>query len=186
MARVLVNAAGPWVKRVMERTSPRVPSPPIELVQGTHVVVRDTPSRGIYYVESPRDGRAIFVMPWHGNMLVGTTESRFRGDPDAVHPLRPRSTISSASCATISRATHGYRCAISSILSRACVCCQPAQVTPSIVHAKRCWSAIDRIIRACSASTAASSPDTARPLSTSWDESAVHSRSYECALIPGR
>ena len=87
VARVLVNAAGPWVKRVMERTSPRVPSPPIELVQGTHIVVRDTPSRGIYYVESPRDGRAIFVMPWHGNMLVGTTESRFRGDPDTVHPL---------------------------------------------------------------------------------------------------
>jgi glycerol-3-phosphate dehydrogenase len=87
VTRVLVNAAGPWVKRVMERISPRVPSPPIELVQGAHIVVRDTPTQGIYYVESTRDGRAIFVMPWHGNMLVGTTESRFRGDPDTVHPL---------------------------------------------------------------------------------------------------
>ena len=85
--RVLVNAAGPWVKRVMERIAPRVPSPTIELVQGTHIVVRDTPTQGIYYVESPRDGRAIFVMPWRGNMLVGTTESRFRGDPETVHPL---------------------------------------------------------------------------------------------------
>jgi glycerol-3-phosphate dehydrogenase len=26
-------------------------------------------------------------MPWHGNMLVGTTETRFRGDPEDVHPL---------------------------------------------------------------------------------------------------
>ena len=49
--------------------------------------MRDTPTQGIYYVESPRDGRAIFVMPWRGNMLVGTTESRFRGDPETVHPL---------------------------------------------------------------------------------------------------
>ena len=87
IARVLVNASGPWVKRAMERISPRVPSPTIELVQGTHIVVRDSPPRGIYYVESPRDGRAIFVMPWHGSMLVGTTETRFRGDPDAVEPL---------------------------------------------------------------------------------------------------
>jgi glycerol-3-phosphate dehydrogenase len=86
-ALVLVNAAGPWVRRVMERIAPRVPAPRIELVQGTHIVVRDSVSRGIYYVESPRDGRAIFVMPWHGQMLVGTTETRFRGDPDEVHPL---------------------------------------------------------------------------------------------------
>jgi glycerol-3-phosphate dehydrogenase len=41
----------------------------------------------VYYVESPRDGRAIFVMPWRGGTLVGTTETRYRGDPDAVHPL---------------------------------------------------------------------------------------------------
>src|SRR5262249_29518335 len=27
------------------------------------------------------------VMPWRGNVLVGTTETRFRGDPDGVQPL---------------------------------------------------------------------------------------------------
>jgi len=86
-ARVLVNAAGPWVKRVMDRVTPAVNSPRIELVQGSHIVVLDALLQGIYYVESPRDGRAIFVMPWRGNMLVGTTETRFRGDPDGVQPL---------------------------------------------------------------------------------------------------
>jgi len=86
-ARVLVNAAGPWVKRVMERITPRIATPPIELVQGSHVIVRDFVEQGIFYVESPRDGRAIFIMPWHGHMLVGTTETRFRGDPDGVQPL---------------------------------------------------------------------------------------------------
>jgi glycerol-3-phosphate dehydrogenase len=43
--------------------------------------------KGIYYVESPSDGRAVFVMPWRGSMLVGTTETPYPGEPDQVHPL---------------------------------------------------------------------------------------------------
>jgi glycerol-3-phosphate dehydrogenase len=42
---------------------------------------------GIYYVESPTDGRAVFVMPWAGATLIGTTETPYRGDLDLVHPL---------------------------------------------------------------------------------------------------
>jgi len=86
-ATVLVNAAGPWVNEVAQRITPAITVPNIELVQGSHIVVPGEPRRGIYYVESPRDGRAVFVMPWHGNTLVGTTETRFRGDPDHLHPL---------------------------------------------------------------------------------------------------
>lgn len=86
-AKVLVNAAGPWAIEVAHRITPAIPVPPVELVQGSHIVVAGEPRRGIYYVESPRDGRAVFVMPWQGNTLVGTTETRFRGDPDHVHPL---------------------------------------------------------------------------------------------------
>jgi glycerol-3-phosphate dehydrogenase len=37
-------------------------------------------------VESPRDGRAIFVMPWQQKWMIGTTETRFRGDPGTVTP----------------------------------------------------------------------------------------------------
>jgi glycerol-3-phosphate dehydrogenase len=86
-ARVLVNAAGPWAAEVAHRVSPAIAVPRVELVQGSHIIVPGEPRRGIYYVESPRDGRAVFVMPWHGHTLVGTTETRFRGDPDQVHPL---------------------------------------------------------------------------------------------------
>jgi glycerol-3-phosphate dehydrogenase len=87
-ARVLVNAAGPWANRVLERIEPQPPQQEIELIQGSHIVVRGQVERGIYYVECPRDGRAIFVMPWKGETMVGTTETRFRGDPDRVQPLR--------------------------------------------------------------------------------------------------
>lgn len=86
-ASTLVNAAGPWASQVAAHIRPVRDVPPIELVQGTHILLPRKLERGIYYVESPRDGRAIFVMPWRGQTLVGTTETRYRGDPDHVRPL---------------------------------------------------------------------------------------------------
>lgn len=86
-AKVLVNAAGHWANDVLERVQPGVPIMPIERVQGTHIVVTGKLEKGFYYVESPRDGRAVFVMPWYGDILVGTTETRFHGDADRVRPL---------------------------------------------------------------------------------------------------
>ena len=87
-AKVLVNAAGPWVNHALRLITPSPPLRLIELVQGTHLVLPGQVTRGIYYVESPRDGRAVFVMPWYGETLVGTTETRYRGDPAAVKPLQ--------------------------------------------------------------------------------------------------
>ncbi|HEY7840348.1 MAG TPA: FAD-dependent oxidoreductase [Gammaproteobacteria bacterium] len=85
-ARVLVNAAGPWVNRVAERITPAPPRQDIDLVRGTHIVVRGGLEHGIYYLESPGDGRAVFAMPRSGQTLVGTTEAIYDGDPQLVSP----------------------------------------------------------------------------------------------------
>ncbi|SCX79192.1 glycerol-3-phosphate dehydrogenase [Nitrosospira sp. Nsp13] len=85
-ATVLVNAAGPWVRQVLSRITPAPPQLKIELVQGTHIMVPGTLTQGIYYVEA-QDERVVFVMPWQGNILVGTTESIYQGDPADVRPL---------------------------------------------------------------------------------------------------
>lgn len=86
VATVLVNAAGPWVQQVLGRITPAPARLGIDLVQGTHLVVPGTLTQGIYYVEA-EDKRAVFVMPWQGNTLVGTTESAYHGDPANVRPL---------------------------------------------------------------------------------------------------
>jgi glycerol-3-phosphate dehydrogenase len=84
-ATVIANTAGAWANDVLGGISPRPPALPIELVQGSHIVL-DTPTRtGVYYVEAP-DGRAVFVMPWRNKTLVGTTETKIGGDPGQVQP----------------------------------------------------------------------------------------------------
>jgi glycerol-3-phosphate dehydrogenase len=85
-ARVLVNAAGPWADRLARMITPAIPVPVLECVQGAHIVLNSPAPGAVFYLESPRDGRAVFVMPWQGALMIGTTETRFRGDPAAVAP----------------------------------------------------------------------------------------------------
>jgi glycerol-3-phosphate dehydrogenase len=90
-ATVLVNATGPWVNETVRLVDPVPVIVPVELVQGTHIVLSgdQTGFSGeyFYYVESPRDGRAVFIMPRDGNLVVGTTETRYRASPGQVQPL---------------------------------------------------------------------------------------------------
>lgn len=86
-ARVLINAAGPWVTQVLNKITPLPSIPAVDLVQGAHIVVDGITSRGIYYVEAPHDHRAVFVMPWQGHTMIGTTETHYDGDPAAVKAL---------------------------------------------------------------------------------------------------
>jgi len=86
-ARTLVNASGPWVEDVRNRIDPRPLGFDVDLVGGTHIELEEGLERGIYYTEAPADRRAVFVMPWKGRTLVGTTETPYRGDPAAVKPL---------------------------------------------------------------------------------------------------
>lgn len=86
MSRVVINAAGPWVSEVHAKLQTTLCLPAIELVQGAHLVLKQSAPAGVYYVESPSDGRAVFVMLWYGQTLIGTTETVVSGDPAAVQP----------------------------------------------------------------------------------------------------
>ena len=87
-SRVVINAAGPWVNEVLATLTPAVPRLEMDLVQGTHLVLAEKSPAGIYYVEAPQDRRAVFIMPWQGRTLVGTTETAYVGDPAATQPLQ--------------------------------------------------------------------------------------------------
>ncbi len=78
-ARIVVNASGPWVAGMHARLCDAAPLT-ISLVQGAHIVLPGQISQP-YYLESPSDQRAVFVLPWKNTILVGTTETAFEGDP---------------------------------------------------------------------------------------------------------
>lgn len=83
---VLINASGPWVSRVNQCVFPIKKIPEPDLVQGTHMVVK-TPVKQAYYLESPSDKRAVFLLPWKNNSLLGTTEHLFKDDPSNLQVL---------------------------------------------------------------------------------------------------
>jgi len=90
----IVNAAGPWANDVLTRIDSPVKPVDVELVQGAHLVLDGKLEHGSYYLESPRDQRPVFVMPWQldgqaadSAILLGTTETRFTGNPEEVRLL---------------------------------------------------------------------------------------------------
>ena len=81
-ARILVNAAGPWVGQVLSVTQGRNAPAHVRLVQGSHIVVRRLYEHDRCYMFQNADDRIIFVIPFEGDFtLIGTTDSDYVGDP---------------------------------------------------------------------------------------------------------
>ena len=80
--KVLINAAGPWINSVADTMSPAPQKVEIDLVQGSHLVLTPQLSEQCFYLESPSDGRAVFVLPWQGKTLLGTTETGHHDEPE--------------------------------------------------------------------------------------------------------
>ena len=86
LTKSVVNAAGPWAGKLLDKVSPPQESIDVDLVQGTHIVLPIELGEDIYYIESPVDGRPVFVMPWYGDTMIGTTELLFEQDPAETKP----------------------------------------------------------------------------------------------------
>jgi glycerol-3-phosphate dehydrogenase len=84
-ARVLVNAAGPWVGQLLASTL-RINAPAgVRLVQGSHIVVKKHYDHDRCYLFQNADNRIIFAIPFEQDFtLIGTTDRDYHGDPGAV------------------------------------------------------------------------------------------------------
>jgi glycerol-3-phosphate dehydrogenase len=84
---LVVNAAGPWVDTVLAVGGGATQSPRlIGGTKGSHLVVAPFPGapREAVYSEAVEDRRPYFVVPWNGQYLIGTTDTRYDGDLDDV------------------------------------------------------------------------------------------------------
>ncbi len=83
----IINASGPWVDQVCANAIMRREKPLVGGVRGSHLVLPCLPGMpdAAVYTEA-QDGRPIFLVPWNGRLLVGTTEVRDAGDPAKAAP----------------------------------------------------------------------------------------------------
>jgi glycerol-3-phosphate dehydrogenase len=75
-ARVVVNATGVFTDRVLQMENPGA-TPMIAASQGVHLVLDKSflPGESAIMVPQTADGRVLFVVPWHGRAVVGTTDT---------------------------------------------------------------------------------------------------------------
>jgi len=86
-AKVVVNAAGPWSDKLRKLDDPSA-EPRLRLAKGTHLILAGglIGKREAVVLESRRDGRNLFVVPWGDLCLVGTTDTDYHGDLDHIAP----------------------------------------------------------------------------------------------------
>jgi glycerol-3-phosphate dehydrogenase len=81
-ARLVVNAAGPWVDHVLATTIGQSAVHNVRLVQGSHIVVPKKFDDARAYFFQNRDGRIIFAIPYEEDFtLIGTTDRDYDGEP---------------------------------------------------------------------------------------------------------
>ncbi|RWM10909.1 MAG: glycerol-3-phosphate dehydrogenase [Mesorhizobium sp.] len=84
-ARLLVNAAGPWVDHVLQTAVGQNEVHNVRLVQGSHIVVAKKFDDPRAYFFQNKDGRIIFAIPYEEEFtLIGTTDRDYPGDPHDV------------------------------------------------------------------------------------------------------
>lgn len=85
-ARVLVNAAGPWVAGVIADVVGVKTADSVRLVRGSHVVVKQLYDHDRAYFFQGGDGRIIFAIPYEqGHTLIGTIDQDHQGAPLQAH-----------------------------------------------------------------------------------------------------
>lgn len=102
-SRVVVNAAGPWVGKVLRLAGNAAPRPKVRYAKGINLITRRIDpglSIGVYSRSGHSDllngnGRYLFITPWRDRSLIGTAYFEHRGASDhtAASELEIRSFI---------------------------------------------------------------------------------------------
>lgn len=98
-SRVVLNAAGPWVDRLLTRLELATPARHFHMSKGMNLVTRkifDDYAAAIPYQESYDDKQAVFdkgklhffICPWKQYSLIGTRHLPWDGEPDAFRVER--------------------------------------------------------------------------------------------------
>ena len=101
-ARAVVNAAGPWVKSVLNERMAQASGDAVRLVKGSHIVLPKLYDGEHAFILQNDDRRVIFMIPYGElHTLVGTTDV-------PVHDADARPEVSAEEVAYLCRAVNRY------------------------------------------------------------------------------
>ncbi len=83
-AKSLINAAGPWVKSI-EKLTHITKQQAVSLVKGSHIIVPQLYKGDHAYLLQHQDNRVIFVIPYHGFSMIGTTDIPITAPLENIH-----------------------------------------------------------------------------------------------------
>ena len=87
-AEAVVNATGVWADRIRpDELHDEAEVPVIRPSRGTHIILpRERLAVKVGAIVPAAGGRRIFVLPWLGQTLVGTTDNNYEGDIEHIRP----------------------------------------------------------------------------------------------------
>ena len=84
-AKVLVNAAGPWVAQFIKQDLKMKSQYGIRLIQGSHIIVPKIYEGDKAFIMQNDDQRIVFAIPYLNQYtMIGTTDREYKGDPNQV------------------------------------------------------------------------------------------------------
>ena len=83
--KAVINATGVFVDDLLQKDEPHK-TPLVKSSQGVHIILEKCfmPGDDALMIPKTDDGRVLFVVPWHGKLLIGTTDT-----PLNEHKLEP-------------------------------------------------------------------------------------------------
>lgn len=86
-AKIVINAAGPWVRSILDENKlSNYTTPNLKLVKGSHIILPKLYDGDQAYILQQPDKRIVFAIPYEKNYtLIGTTEETYNGDPKSPH-----------------------------------------------------------------------------------------------------
>jgi glycerol-3-phosphate dehydrogenase len=80
--RMVVSVAGHWTNNILKMALAN-PANEIKTTKGIHLVSKKL-SNNALVLFARSDGRLIFVIPWAGYSLIGTTDTEYNGDKETI------------------------------------------------------------------------------------------------------
>ncbi|PKL18045.1 MAG: glycerol-3-phosphate dehydrogenase [Spirochaetae bacterium HGW-Spirochaetae-5] len=79
--KITINCAGPWADKVLSLTGTEEHKEVLRRSEGIHIITKKILSKYLVTSSTP-GGRHIFIIPWRGYSLIGTTDKEYIGSPD--------------------------------------------------------------------------------------------------------